>query len=92
VSDHSQAVATAVVGAVGGAIVAYLLFTDKGRKLRRELETVIEETAGELNNLRITVQKASDFALEGWKLLNDAFGEGSGEGTRYSGSRQSVPF
>jgi hypothetical protein len=92
VSDHSQAITAAIVGAVSGAVVAYLLFTDKGRKLRRELEGVLEDTAAELNSLRATVEKTADLAIEGWKLLNDAIGESEPQPPRYSGPRQTAPF
>ena len=43
-------------------------------------------------SFRTTVQKAAGVANEGWKLLNDALGEGSQHAPRYTGPRQSSPF
>jgi hypothetical protein len=92
VSDNSRAIAAAVLGAVGGAVVGYLLFTDRGRALRRELESAIEGTTAEFNSLRSAVQKTADLATEGWKLLNDAVGEVSAEPPRFDRARQTAPF
>ena len=78
-SDHSRAVTAAILGAVGGGVAAYLLFTDRGRALRRELEHAIEGTAAELNSLRGAVQKTAGLAIDGWKLLTEAVGEGSAD-------------
>jgi len=87
VADHSRAMTTAVLGAVAGAVVGYLLFTDRGRLLRRQCETALENAAHELNGLRSTLQKAAGFATEGWTMLNEALGERGLEAPR-----QSAPF
>jgi hypothetical protein len=90
VSDNSRAITAAVLGAIGGALAGYLLFTDRGRTLRRQLEGAIEETAGELHRFGITVRRAAGFANDGWKLMNEAFGDGV-EYTKSLGKRQSGP-
>jgi hypothetical protein len=92
VSDESSVVAVAVVGAVIGAAVGCLLFTARGRELRRKLEAALESAVGELNSLRTTVQKTADFAAEGWKLVNEVVGDPSIEPPRYASSRQTAPF
>jgi hypothetical protein len=64
-----------VVGATVGGLAGYMLFTNEGRALRRQLEPAIEDIARELNHFRDTVMRAADVASEGWKLLNEALGE-----------------
>jgi len=89
--DNSRAVAATVIGAVIGGVAGYLFFTDHGRALRRQLEPALDDFARELMSFRSTVQKAAGVASEGWKLLNDALGEGTLP-PRYAGPRQTSPF
>jgi hypothetical protein len=79
------------VGAILGGIAGYLLFTDQGRVLRRQLEPALEDYARELNGFRQTLQKAAGVASEGWKLLNDAI-EPEARDARYPTQHQSSPF
>jgi gas vesicle protein len=90
--DNSRAVAATIVGAVVGGVVGYLFFTEHGRKLRREIEPALDDFAHELMSFRATVQKAAGVANEGWKLLNDALGEGGQQPPRYAGTHQTSPF
>ena len=85
-------VAEVVAGAVLGGIAGYLLFTDHGRALRRQIEPALEDFSRELMSFRATVQKAAGVANEGWKLLNDAIGESGHQAPRFSGPHQSSPF
>jgi len=89
--DNSRAVAATVVGMVIGGIAGYLLFTDHGRRVRRQLELALEDFSRELMSFRATVQKAGGVANEGWKLLNDALGDG-GHTRRYPSAHQTSPF
>ena len=89
---NSQAVAATIVGAVIGGIAGYLFFTDHGRNLRRQIEPALDDFARELMSFRATVQKATGVANEGWKLLNDALGEGAPAMPRYDGPHQASPF
>ena len=88
--DNSRAIAATMVGAVAGGVAGYLLFTDHGRSLRRQIEPALEDFARELMSFRATVMKASGVASEGWKLLNEAMGE-TGSAAKYPG-RQTSPF
>ncbi len=88
-SDKSRAVAAMSAGAVLGALAGYMLFTEKGRAFRRQLEPALEDIVRELGHFRGTVTKAAGVASEGWKLLNDAMGE---HDQPYQGPRQTSPF
>jgi gas vesicle protein len=90
--DNSRAMAATLVGAVIGGVAGYLFFTEHGRSLRRQIEPALDDFARELMSFRATVQKAAGVANEGWKLLNDALGEGPQPTPRYAGPRQSSPF
>jgi gas vesicle protein len=89
--DNSRAVAATLVGAVIGGVAGYLFFTDHGRSVRRQFEPALDDFARELMSFRSTVQKAAGVANEGWKLLNEALGEGA-QSPRYAAPRQSSPF
>ena len=88
----NRAVAAMVLGGVMGALAGYLLFTDRGRAMRRQLEPAIEDFARELNQFRSTVTRAAGVAGEGWRLLNEALGERQGPPLRYPTTQQSSPF
>lgn len=88
----SRAVAATIAGAVIGGIAGYLFFTDHGRNLRRSIEPALEDIARELNSFRGTVQKAAGVASEGWRLLNEAMGEGGAPARRFPSAHQSSPF
>ena len=89
---NSRAVMACMVGAAIGGVAGYLLFTEEGRRFRREFEPAIEDFGRELNSFRHTVTKAAGVASEGWKLLNEAIGDGGGEAPRYQAPRQTSPF
>jgi len=88
----NRTVAATIVGGVVGAMAGYLLFTDRGRALRRQLEPALEDVARELNNFRNTINKAAGVAGEGWRLLNEAIGDRETPPMRYPTPHQSSPF
>jgi len=89
---EDKAVIATVVGAVIGGAAGYLFFTERGRQFRRPLEPALADLARELNSFRGTVQRAAGVASEGWKLLNDALGEGRTSPSQFPGAHQSSPF
>jgi hypothetical protein len=91
-SDNTQTMAAAVVGAVLGGLAGYLFFTPRGRTLRAQLEPALDDMMGELNQMRRTAVKASDVLGEGWKLLNQAMRDGSEQDPRWVKSGQTSPF
>jgi gas vesicle protein len=84
-------VAATITGAVLGGMAGYLLFTERGRELRRQIEPALEYYARELNGFRATIEKAAGVASEGWKLLNEAIEPGAGS-SRYPTAHQNSPF
>lgn len=91
-TEQQRAFVAATVGAVAGGIAGYLLFTDRGRELRRRLEPAIEDFARELVQLRGTVNRAMGVASEGWNVLNEALGERSGSNVHFARHTQTDPF
>jgi gas vesicle protein len=90
VSENSQAIAASLIGAVIGGIAGYLLFTERGRALRRQMSPALEDIARELSSFRSTVRMAADVAEESRKLLNDALGDDTRP--RYPTPHQTSPF
>jgi hypothetical protein len=90
-NDSRAAILATTGGALVGAVVGYLFFTEGGRRLRRQIEPALDEISRELNHFRGTVQKASGVANEGWQLLNEALGE-SPTPPRYPATHQTSPF
>ena len=90
--ENSRAIVATVVGAVIGGVAGYLFFTEHGRGVRRQIEPALDDFARELMSFRATVQKAAGVASEGWKLLNDALGEGGHQAPRYASPHQTSPF
>lgn len=89
--DNSRAMMATVLGAAIGGVAGYLFFTEHGRHLRRQLEPALDDLSRELLSFRSTMQKAAGVANEGWKLLNEAIGEG-GHAPRYPSAHQTSPF
>jgi flagellar motor component MotA len=92
VSDNTQTLAAAVVGAVLGGLAGYLFFTPRGRALRSQLEPALDDMMVELKQMRRTAVKASDVIGEGWNLLNQALRDGTERDPRWVKSGQTSPF
>jgi len=86
-----QVLGTTLVGAAIGALVGFLFFTDRGRRLRRRIEPALDDFVRELNSLRGTVQRAADAASESWRMLDDVVREPTQPSHRYPGG-QTSPF
>jgi gas vesicle protein len=91
VTDNSRTMALTIAGAVIGAAAGYILFTERGRELRKRFEPALDNLASELNSFRSTIEKAAGVANEGWKLLNEAMESGSQQ-SRYPTLHQKSPF
>jgi gas vesicle protein len=88
-NNSRVAAAATLAGAVVGGVVGYLFFTEHGRSVRRQMEPALDDLSRELMSLRTIVEKATEVARGGWKMLNEAMGE-AGE-AQYP-SRQTLPF
>ena len=86
-----QVLAATLVGAALGGLAGFLFFTDRGRRVRREIEPALEDFVRELSSLRGTVQRAADVAGESWRLLNDMVREPAQPSHRFPGG-QTSPF
>ena len=87
-----RAMAAITAGAVLGAIIGYMFFTERGRAMRRQIEPALDDMARELSHFRATVQKAAGVANEGWKLINETLGDASTQSSRYANPHQTSPF
>ena len=91
--DNSRVVIATVGGALVGAIAGFLLMTDRGRAMRRQIEPALDDFLSELHSFRATLQRAAGVANEGWKLLDDALGEaGQLPPRRFGAGHQTSPF
>lgn len=89
--DRQRGMIAAVIGAVAGGIAGYMLFTERGRELRRRLEPALEDFAHELVQLRGTVNRAVGVASQGWNVINEALGERE-RGATFPTHHQTNPF
>jgi hypothetical protein len=90
----TRVLATTVLGAVVGGLAGYLLFTEPGRRVRRQIEPLLDDFERELLSFRDTAVKATTVASDSWKLINDAIREVADEVApepRFPG-RQTSPF
>jgi hypothetical protein len=58
------------LGAVIGGAVGYLLFTDRGRELRYNLEPRLQDLLTEIDQLTRTFDRARAAAVEGWQSFS----------------------
>ena len=89
-SSNSREVTATITGAIVGALAGYLFFTERGRRIRQQIEPALENIAREVTSFRSTIQNASGIASDGWKALTEALGET--ESTPRFPGRQSSPF
>ena len=58
------------LGAVIGGAVGYLLFTERGRELRDNLEPRLQDLLTEIDQLTHTFERARAAAVEGWQSFS----------------------
>ena len=86
-----QIVTATLFGALVGGLAGFLFFTERGRRVRREIEPALDDFVRELSSLRGSVQRAADVAGESWRLLNDMVREPTQPSHRFPGG-QTSPF
>jgi gas vesicle protein len=71
VSEQSRMMAGAAVGALVGAVAAYLFFTDRGRDMRNRIEPLVDDLRHEFTRFQRTIEKVGDMANEGLRVVNE---------------------
>ena len=75
--DRARITLSMAVGAALGGFVGFLLFTDRGRAFRQELEPQLEQFMGEAQRLSAAFDKTRKAVKDGLASLNpeDAGGQ-----------------
>lgn len=71
-NEQSQVLVSTMVGAVIGGVFGCLYLTERGRRVRRQLEPLFESVIVELEQSRQTLGKARTAVEEGRRLIDDA--------------------
>lgn len=72
VDEHSQVLLSTLLGAVVGAVVGGLYLTERGRRVRDQIEPTLDNFVSEIERVRGTVDKAREAAQEGRQAFEDA--------------------
>jgi gas vesicle protein len=63
--------ASTVVGALIGAAVGYLFFTDRGRTFRDRMEPAMDDLRHEFGRFQRTIEKVGEMASEGMRVVQE---------------------
>ena len=70
-SEQSRMVMGAAFGALCGAALAYLFFTDRGRSVRDRLEPALDGLRGEFVRFQKALEKVGDLANDGLRVVEE---------------------
>lgn len=70
-TDSSRTMTATLIGAVLGAIAGFLLFTDRGRRLRRQIDHALDEVVRERDRTRRALHAVVAAVDEGGTLLGE---------------------
>lgn len=87
-NERTAVILGAALGAAAGAVAGYLFLTERGRRVRADLEPRLEALLRDAGWLRETVERAREAAAEGWRAVSEAAGEKS----RWPETEQQAPF
>jgi len=87
-NERTAIILGAALGAAAGAFAGYLFLTERGRRLRQDLEPRLQALLRDAGQLRETVERARTAAADGWRAVNDAAAESS----RWPDPDQQAPF
>ena len=73
--DRARITLSMAVGAAVGGFVGFLLFTERGREFRRELEPQLEDMLGEAQRLTAAFEKTRKAVKDGIASLHTEAGE-----------------
>jgi hypothetical protein len=71
VSEQSRVMASTVAGALIGAAVGYLFFTDRGRTFRDRMEPAMDDLRHEFGRFQRTIEKVGEMASEGMRVVQE---------------------
>lgn len=71
VSEGSRVCLGATLGALCGAAVAYLVFTERGRALRERIEPAADDLRQEFTRFQKTIEKVGDLANDGMRVMEE---------------------
>ena len=70
-NEQSRVMASAVVGALVGAAVGYLFFTERGRSMRDRMEPAMDDLRHEFGRFQRTIEKVGEMATEGMRVVQE---------------------
>ena len=70
-NERSRVVLGATLGAICGAAVAYLFFTDRGRNVRERIEPTVDDLRREFGRFQKTIEKVGDLANDGMRVMQE---------------------
>ena len=70
-NEQSRVLASAVVGALVGAAVGYLFFTERGREIRDRLEPGMDGLRQDFGRFQRTLEKVGEMASEGMRVVQE---------------------
>lgn len=70
-NEQSRVMASAIVGALVGAAVGYLFFTERGRVMRDRMEPSMDELRREFGRFQRTLEKVGEMASEGLRVVQE---------------------
>ena len=76
--ERSRVLLATMMGAVAGGVWGWLYLTERGARIRVQIEPKLDDFVRELSNARGTVAKARGAASEGWRSLNEITGAATG--------------
>jgi gas vesicle protein len=69
VTDQSRIALSVLAGAVIGGVAGFLMFTERGRQARAEIQPQLEELAREMQNLQELAMRVRATATDSWKQM-----------------------
>lgn len=72
--ERSRVLMATVLGAIAGGLYGWLYMTERGKRVRDQIEPKLDDFMGELTRVRGTVEKARSAANQGWRSLNEVTG------------------
>ena len=69
--EQSQVMLATVIGAMAGGLIGCLYLTDRGRRVRGQIEPMVDTVIEELQQVGQTLDKARTAAAEGRRVVDE---------------------